>query len=359
MAELMLVAMSGGVDSSVAAALMREAGVDVVGVFMRNGVHHDVENKGKPNKQGCCSIEDSKDAGAVARSLEIPFYALNFEEDFTQVIDYFVDEYKQGRTPNPCVICNNDLKFGKLFAYADDLGASKVVTGHFARTRHERGRYRLFRGADRSKDQSYYLFGLTQEQLARCQFPLGEMKKTEVREHASRLGLCTSSKPESQEICFVPNNDYRTLIEKHSPEVFRDGPIVDEEGKELGRHRGTPAFTIGQRRGIGIGGGDPLYVTKLQPETNTVVVGGAEQLRSHEAVIEKPHFIGFERPGAGETFEADVQIRYQHKAAPAKLTMLVDGSLHAEFDDGQSAITPGQAAVFHDGDECLGGGWLA
>ncbi len=350
--------MSGGVDSSVAAALLKEQGVDVAGVFMRNGVKHDTANKGKPNKQGCCSIEDSRDAANVAQMLGVPFYALNFEDDFNQIIDYFVDEYLHGRTPNPCVRCNNDLKFGRVIEYADDIGASSVATGHYARTRHERGRYRLFRAADRAKDQTYYLFGLTQEQLARCSFPLGDMTKGEVREHAARLNLCTRDKPESQEICFVPNNDYRTLIESRAPQSLREGPVIDRAGKQLGTHRGTPAYTIGQRRGLGIGGGDPLYVTGLQPETNTVVVGTADDLLCKEAVIARPNFIGLETPATGERLRALLQIRYRHAAAPATLTMLADGSLHAEFDLAQSAVTPGQAAVFYDGEECLGGGFL-
>lgn len=359
MTERILVAMSGGVDSSVAAALLKEEGRDVVGVFMRNGVKHDAKDRGKPNKQGCCSIEDSRDAGAVAAMLGVPFYALNFEDEFEQIVNYFVDEYLKGRTPNPCVVCNNRLKFGHVLRYADDIGAASVATGHYARTVHRDGRYRLLRAKDRAKDQTYYLFGLTQAQLARCTFPLGEMTKREVREHAARFGLCTRDKPESQEICFVPNNDYRTLIEQRVPQAFKEGPIVDRAGNRLGTHRGTPAYTIGQRRGLGLGGGTPYYVTALEPTTNTVVVGDEADVQREDAVIARPNFIGIEAPRPKQAFRADVQIRYRHTPVPATLTMLIDGSLRVVFDTPQTAVTPGQAAVFYTGDECLGGGFLA
>lgn len=355
-----LVAMSGGVDSSVCAAMLADQGHRVIGVFMRNGVKHDVENAGKPNKQGCCSIADSNDAASVAHAFKVPFYVLNFEQEFSRIIDYFIDEYQHGRTPNPCVVCNNDLKFGKLIQYADDVGASRVITGHYAQVRNERGRWRLFRGADKLKDQTYYLFGLTQDQLARCEFPLGAMTKSEVRELATKFELRTRNKPESQEICFVPNNDYRTLLKKRAPEILSPGKIVDQDGEVLGEHQGTPAYTIGQRRGLGIGGGTPYYVTELRPETNEVVVGVKDRLLRDEMLIERPNFIGLDAPSSGEKFRARVQIRYRHTAQPATLRMLADGTLHVHFDAPQSAVTPGQAAVFYDeatGEECLGGGW--
>jgi|GEM_PF-35227 len=357
-----LVAMSGGVDSSVCAAMLADAGHRVVGVFMRNGVKHDVENAGKPNKQGCCSIADSNDAALVASAFGVPFYVLNFEAEFTRIIDYFMDEYRRGRTPNPCVVCNNDLKFGRLIQYADDVGAERVITGHYAQVREERGRWRLFRGVDKLKDQTYYLFGLTQDQLARCDFPLGAMTKAEVRELAGKHNLATRNKPESQEICFVPNNDYRTLLRARAPEMLEPGEIVSTSGEVMGEHEGTPAFTIGQRRGLGIGGGTPYYVTELRPESNQVVVGLKGDLLRDEMLIERPNYIGFEAPDAGESFRANVQIRYRHSAQPATLRALADGSLHVQFDQPQSAVTPGQAAVFYDiaeNEECLGGGWCA
>jgi len=356
-----LAAMSGGVDSSVVAALLKREGLDVVGVFMRNGVKHDVGNEGKPNKQGCCSVADAMDARSVADLLGVPFYVLNFEQEFSRVIDYFIGEYRQGRTPNPCAVCNNDLKFGRLLEYAHDIGAGTVATGHYAQSRFERGRWRLFRGAHRDKDQSYYLCGLTQRQLERCRFPVGHMMKDEVRALAREFGLRTQDKPESQEICFVPDNDYRTLIEARAPGMLQPGPILDTSGKKLGEHRGTPAYTIGQRQGLGIGGGTPYYVTKLDPAANTVVVGGKEDLLRSEFVIERPNFIGLEAPAQGESFRASVQVRYRHKAAPASFTMLADGSLHVELDEPEMAITPGQVAAFYDaesGTECLGGGWI-
>lgn len=377
--ERLLVAMSGGVDSSVTAALLVDQGYDIVGVFMRNGVKHDVKHAGKPNKQGCCSVGDSIDAASVAYEMGVPFYALNFEDDFRKVIDYFVDEYRHGRTPNPCVVCNNDLKFGKLIGYADDVGATAVATGHYARCRFERGRWRLFRGRDGEKDQSYYLFGLTQAQLARCRFPLGAMEKSEVRTLAERYDLRTKDKPDSQEICFVPNNDYRTLLQAYAPDALQPGPIVNHDGELVGEHRGTPMFTIGQRRGLNIGGGTPYYVTDLQPESQTVVVGTKDQLGKRRFTVTRVNHIAFEfdreasclvasqedresvLDGDGKSFRAHVQIRYRHGGAPCQVQLLADGSYYVELDEPEDSITPGQAAVFYDeshNQECFAGGWI-
>lgn len=384
-----LVAMSGGVDSSVTAAMLRSEGHDVVGVFMRNGVKHASEiepkacdtpaggranpdtpaNHTKSNKQGCCSVEDAGDARSVADALGVPFYVLNFEQEFGRIIDYFVGEYRRGRTPNPCVVCNNDLKFGHLIDYADDVGAEAVATGHYARVRFERNRWRLYRGADRGKDQSYYLFGLSQQQLARCRFPLGHLTKPQVRALAGEHGLRTRDKPESMEICFVPTGDYRDVLRERAPDALVGGDIVDREGRTVGRHGGAAGFTVGQRRGLGIGGtGDPLYVTAVETATNTVVVGGRDDLLRSEFVIERPNWVGLERPEPGEAFRGGVQVRYRASAKPAKLRVLADGSLWVELDQPEPAITPGQACVVYglagepgdcgDPDEVLLGGWI-
>lgn len=362
--ERVLVAMSGGVDSSVVAALLHEQGYGVVGVFMRNGVKHAPGEAGKPNKQGCCSVADSMDAALVANRMGVPFYALNFEQEFRGIIEYFVDEYRVGRTPNPCVVCNNDLKFGKLLAYADDAGATRVATGHYAQSEFSDGRWQLMRGADSGKDQSYYLFGLTQEQLARCWFPLGAMTKAEVREHARRLELRTRDKPESQEICFVPDNDYRTVLKAYAPDAMREGQIVHEDGRVLGTHAGTATFTIGQRKGLNIGGlSDPLFVTALEPEADRVVVGPRSSLKRAEFLITRPNAVGLDLAALplGEAVRARFQIRYRHRAAPGAMRRLVDGSLHVELDAPEEAITPGQACVVYDeasNTRVLCGGWI-
>lgn len=375
-----LVAMSGGVDSSVCAAMLRAEGHEVVGVFMRNGVKHVPKAEApdqtcttpapaqKPNKQGCCSVEDAADARSVADALAVPFYVLNFEDEFSQIIEYFVSEYRRGRTPNPCVVCNNDLKFGHLLRYADDVGAEAVATGHYAQARHERGRWRLFRGADRGKDQSYYLFGLTQEQLSRCRFPLGHMTKPEVRALAGQYGLRTRDKPESMEVCFVPTNDYRDVLRERAPDALVPGEIVDRAGRVLGAHGGAPGYTVGQRRGLGIGGGDPFYVTAVDVETNRVVVGGRDELLRSEFVIARPNLIGMDHPECGTEFRASVQVRYRAAPKPATLRALADGSLWVSLDSPESAITPGQACVIYglddaespstDESECIGGGWI-
>jgi len=400
-ARRVLVAMSGGVDSSVAAAMLRAEGCDVVGVFMRNGVKHASEkspkkdsacevpvgdkahpvtsaNAGisgsslapapKANKQGCCSVEDAADGRSVADALGVPFYVLNFEDEFGRIIDYFVSEYRRGRTPNPCVVCNTDLKFGHLLRYADDIGAEVVATGHYAQSRFERGRWRLFRGADRSKDQSYYLFGLTQEQLSRCRFPLGHLTKPAVRALAGEYGLRTRDKPESMEICFVPTGDYRDVLRERAPDALVPGNIVDGDGRVIAQHGGAAGYTIGQRKGLGGGGTvEPLYVTRVDTATNTVVVGGRDDVMRVEFVVERPNFVGMEAPEAGESFRAGVQIRYRSGAKPATVRALADGSLWVTLDAPASAVTPGQACVMYglgDGvqepgpEECLGGGWI-
>ncbi|MBZ0137231.1 MAG: tRNA 2-thiouridine(34) synthase MnmA [Planctomycetes bacterium] len=352
-----LVAMSGGVDSSVTAALIKEEGNEIVGLFMRNGVT--AGSAAKSNKQGCCSLADSQDARFVASQLGARFYVLNFEDDFKRVIDYFVDEYKRGRTPNPCAVCNTDLKFGKLLDYADQVGAEKVATGHYARVDYRDGRWRLYRGADANKDQSYYLFGLTQQQLSRALFPLGGMAKGQVRELAGKFALKTRDKPESMEICFVPEGDYRAVVARHSPDALKRGDILSVAGEKLGEHDGIAGFTIGQRRGIGIAAPKALYVVKLEPETNTVVVGDLEDLEIDRIRVANLNWIACEDPGEGIEQRALVKVRYRDTGNLATI-IGGQGSVEVVFDEPIRGASPGQCAVFYapDSDEVLGGGWI-
>jgi tRNA-uridine 2-sulfurtransferase len=352
-----LVAMSGGVDSSVTAALLKEEGHELVGLFMRNGVT--AGSAAKSNKQGCCSLADSQDARFVAAQLGARFYVLNFEEDFKRVIDYFVEEYKRGRTPNPCAVCNTDLKFGKLLDYARAVGAEKVATGHYARVDQRDGRWRLYRGVDRDKDQSYYLFGLSQDQLSRALFPLGGMTKPEVRKLAGSFELKTRDKAESMEICFVPEGDYRAVVAKHSPEALQPGPVVSTSGEVLGEHAGVAGFTIGQRKGIGIAASKALYVVKLEPETNTVVVGDVEDLEIERIRVAKLNWIAFENLAEGDEVRASVKIRYRHEGDAATVIGGKD-SVEVVFDRPIKSAAPGQCAVFYapGSDEVLGGGWI-
>lgn len=361
---MILVAMSGGVDSSVTAALLQRDGHEIVGLFMRNGVT--AGKAAKSNKQGCCSLEDSNDARFVAGQLGARFYVLNFAQDFERVIRYFVDEYKRGRTPNPCAVCNTDLKFGKLLDYARQLGAEKVATGHYARVQDRDGRWRLLRGKDRNKDQSYYLFGLSQEQLSRALFPLGELTKPEVRKLAGEFNLKTRDKAESMEICFVPEGDYRAVVAARDPDALVPGPIVSTTGEMLGEHAGVAGFTVGQRRGIGVAAAKPLYVVRLEPETRTVVVGDENDLALSEIGVDRVNWIACDALAPGQTLRAVVKVRYRHEGAPATLTGR-QGGVQVHFDEPIRAASPGQCAVFYangaDGqfaaDEVLGGGWIA
>jgi len=347
-----VVAMSGGVDSSVAAYLTLREGVDAVGLFMRNGV--DVPEEASA-KKSCCSVGDARDARMVAAALGIPFQAVDLKSEFADIIRYFIDEYRQGRTPNPCAVCNRDLKFDRLLRFADELGAEAVVTGHYARIAVEDGRVRLRRGVDRSKDQSYQLFCVAEENLLRTRLPLGELEKSRVREIAEEAGLRTARKADSQEICFVPGNDYRQLLREKGVE-FHAGELVDTAGRKLGTHEGTENFTIGQRRGHGIGGGQPLYVIDLIPETGTVVLGSKDECCYSEARVRELNFIGFD-PSPGVPFEAEVQVRYHHRAAPAEICW--DGATATvRFEEPQLAVAPGQGAAFYRDDSLIGGGWI-
>lgn len=341
-----LCALSGGVDSSVAASLLKSAGHDVVGVFMRNGVGGE-----GASRRSCCSASDARDAARVADRLGIPFYSVDYGREFADLIATFKREYRAGRTPSPCVLCNQDLKFGHLFELADAVGAEAVATGHYARL--ERGA--VLRPRDRRKDQTYFLFGLERRCLSRVRFPLGDLTKEEVRQVARAAGLPTADKGESMEICFVPSGDYRDLLARDGP--LTPGRFVDGAGKDLGPHGGFEGYTVGQRRGLPALG-ERRYVVALRPERAEVVLGGREELRTAEFGIETVRWL-VEPPPVDTVLACAVQIRARHAAADARVRVLAEGAAEARFAVAQEAVTPGQAAAFYDGPRLLGGGWIA
>jgi tRNA-specific 2-thiouridylase len=350
-----VLAMSGGVDSSVAAYLLRREGYEVIGLFMRTGVHGG-EDDGPAHKKGCCSAVDAGDARRVADRLDIPFYALDFEQDFGRVIDYFADEYLAGRTPNPCVVCNTWLKFGKLWSYGRQLRADFIATGHYVRKAEGGGGPELHRAADPDKDQSYVLFGLRRGLLPHLLFPVGGYRKEEVRALAREAGLAVADKPDSVEICFVPDGDHGALIRRRRPGRSTAGPVVDTAGTVLGEHAGIENFTVGQRKGLGFAAGRRRYVLRVVPETNAVVVGDREGLLAAGLTASRVNWL-LEAPPAGPR-RCEAKIRYRHPAAPATVTALPGGGARVEFAEPQSAVTPGQAVVFYDGPRVLGGGWI-
>ena len=347
-----VVAMSGGVDSSVAALLLRRAGWDVIGVTMK--LYSLDESELPENHQGCCTLDDVEDARAVCRLLEIPHYVLNMEREFRdQVMDYFVAEYRRGRTPHPCIACNDKIKFSHLLARADALGAQFVATGHYARVERQPDGWTLKKGIDRAKDQSYVLFGMTQPQLARTLLPVGGYTKDEIRRMALDSGLITADKPDSQDICFIPLGDYREFLRQRASGV--PGEIVDVDGCVVGKHEGIEYFTVGQRRGLGLPktAGEPRYVVRLDADSNRVVVGPESALYAGEAWLSGVNYVGGTPPADGAP--VSVKIRYKAYEAPAALHPRPGGAL-VRFRDPQRAVTPGQAAVFYQGDVLLGGG---
>lgn len=347
--------MSGGVDSSVAAHFLIEQGFDVIGLFMRLG-NTTIAPSPDRKTATCCSAEDARDARNVASFLGIPFYVINFEDEFNGIIEYFCDEYLKGRTPNPCIICNQELKFGKLLRFADYLKADYVATGHFARIDKLNERYVLKKGIDDKKDQSYVLFSLDQNQLSRALFPLGNMTKDEVRKKASELNLKTKDKPESQDICFVTGKSYSDLISEKVGTEIGTGLLKDTDDNTLRTHDGIHNFTIGQRKGLGMAFGEPRYVVDIDPMKNTVTVGVAEKLLKDTFTVDKVNWIAIEK--LEKELCASVQIRYKHDGAPAVIYPLERNRVRVEFKQPERAITPGQAAVFYDADIVIGGGWI-
>ena len=361
------VAMSGGVDSSAVAALLCEQGYPVVGLTLQLWNQRRLAgHEGMPESlQGrCCSIDDVYDARRVAETLGIPYYVVNQEERFEHdVVRPFVDEYLSGRTPIPCSLCNNHLKFDQLLITARQIGADLLATGHYARNEFDQrsGRWILKRPADHTKDQTYFLFGLTQEQLSRTLFPLGEMRKPEVREEARRAGLRLFEKPDSQEICFIPGGDYKQFLDAYLEEQGEEipdtaGELVTSSGEVVGKHNGIHNFTVGQRKGLGVATGSPLYVLEIRGDSRQVVVGGGDQLYSRTLRAQRVNWIAVDDLRAPMRVQA--KIRHRHEPAEARMEKTGDAEVLLTFDEPQRAITPGQAVVFYDGDVVVGGGWI-
>lgn len=350
-----LIAMSGGVDSSVAALLTAREGFRCIGCTMRL---YDNADAGVAAERGCCSLDDVEDARSVCLRLGMPFYAFNFTEDFRrEVMAPFVESYRRGLTPNPCIECNRSMKFAKLLRRAEELGCVRLVTGHYARVEGEGERWVLKKALDENKDQSYVLYMLTQEQLEKVRFPLGRLTKTQVRAIAAENGFINAAKPDSQDICFVPDGNYSAVIERFTGEKTKPGLFVDRDGRALGEHMGIEHYTVGQRRGLGVSFGEPMYVVAVRPEDNTVVLGPNEALFSRKVFVPDFHWISGEPPS--EPLRGKAKIRYRHREQPVTVYPTAEGGVKLLFDEPQRAPTPGQAAVLYDGDIVLGGGTIA
>ncbi len=362
-----VLAMSGGIDSSASAWLLQQQGYEVIGLFMRSGVTEEscsIESGGLPiinakaHKQGCCSASDAADARRVADAMDIPFHALNFSEGFDKIKDYFADEYLAGRTPNPCVMCNVWLKFGKLWTFAQQVGADYIATGHYAQLRAVDGQSKpgLFRGLDGGKDQSYVLFGIDPSLLDKILFPVGGFQKSDLREMARQAGIKTANKPDSQEICFIPDNDYGRFLNDYRGEQETAGELVDTEGNVVGQHEGFQHFTIGQRRGLGVTFGEPRFVVRIEAETKRVVIGTREELGRSSLYADRTNWLV---PDLSFPFRATAQIRYQHTPGACTVHQLDDDLIRVDFDDPQFGVAPGQAVVLYQNNQVLGGGWIA
>lgn len=354
MPEKVVVGMSGGVDSSVAAYLLKQQGYDVIGVTMQIWQ----EEERSDEEDGCCGLTAVDDARRVAAKLDIPYYVLNFKKEFkSKVIDYFIEEYLKGATPNPCIACNRYVKWESLLTKAMAIGADYIATGHYAKvTRHpETGRYTLALSETDGKDQTYALYNLTQFQLEHTLMPLGSYEKDEIRRIARDIGLMVADKPDSQDICFVPDRDYGTFISENTDVVIPEGNFVDKSGNILGRHKGICNYTIGQRKGLGIALGVPAYVCSINPESNEVVLGSNEDLFKRDVLVRDFNWMAYDKPRDGSNIRAMGKIRYSQKMSPCTLTVAKDNVI-CEFDTPQRAVTPGQAAVFYVDGYVLGGG---
>jgi len=349
----LFVAMSGGVDSAVAALLLRRAGHDVVGIHLRTGVVGDAAAPGA--KPRCCGADEAEDARRAAAILGVPFFVQNAEREFGAIIDRFAEAYAEGRTPNPCIDCNREVKFGALLRRARALGAEAVATGHYARRVARGGGWALARARDARKDQSYVLYGLGQEELASARFPLGDLEKGEVRELAREAGLPVADKPESQEICFVPSGDYRAVVRERRPDAFEGGKIVDADGREVGAHGGVGGFTVGQRRGLGLASSEPLYVLGIEPGARRVRVGPRRAAGALEATLRDVRWSSAVPPAP---LEVDAMLRYRARTVRASVSPLPGAGARLRFREPAWPVTPGQAAVLYEGDVVLGGGIL-
>lgn len=352
-----VIAMSGGVDSSVCGSMMKEAGYDCIGMTMRLWSPKDKCSTDK----SCCGSESVEDARLVAEKVGFPFYAINFQKEFWRdVIEVFADQYFSGKTPSPCILCNEKMKFDALYKKAISIGAEKVCTGHYAQIEHDekRDRWLLKKGIDEKKDQSYFLFSMTQEQLKNTLFPLGGFTKPQIREMAGQKELVTAKKPESQDICFIPNNDYAAFLNKHFKDrVPKKGVIKHTDGTVLGEHKGVHSATIGQRKGLGVAFGRPLYVTQIDANKNEIILGDEKSTLGKEFLIKNPTWV-YEVPEINKPYLLNIKIRARSKEVPGQVIAKQDGKAHVILDDPQNAITPGQAAVFYIGDYVFGGGWI-